>query len=109
MRHPGRLGGTSGSRPGVAHLQAQPFGYFCALALLEFVSMNHMVLGVESVLLVRCLCYNAGYADTRHERVYSRAGTRVSQQQPLMYTICNILQQLSTTYTVEDETFFSCQ
>ena len=92
-----------GSLPGAgatACLWARPTD-FRVIPAAEFVGMGRRFMGLEGHVVMRCPCCDAVDVDTRHARIYRRAGAQDNQHQPLVHEMSRTLKRLRIRHQVE--------
>ena len=67
----------------------------------EFVGNGRRFMGIEKHVAVRCPCCDATDVDPRHARICPRAGTQVSQHQPILHAISRTLKRLGVPHQAE--------
>ena len=82
-RHRSRLQGAGVT----ACLRARPTGSLRVIPETEFVVIERRFTGIEEHVAARYPCCDATDVDTRHARIYPRAGAQVNQHQPLLNAI----------------------
>ena len=65
-------------------------------------NMKRCFVGVNPVLVVRCLCCNTAHTDASHARIYHQEGTQqLAEQHILIHTASRLLKSLSVTHRMK--------
>ena len=69
----------------------------------EFVGIGTSFMRIEKHVTVRCPCCDSTDVDTRHSRIWPRAGAQAIQHQPLLHAISRTLKQLGVPHVETGE------
>ena len=92
----------SQSGPGAAAwLRARPVDAQRVIPAQEFLYAGRRHLGIEEHLAATCSACGATDANTRHARLYHRAGAEVNQRQPLVHATSRFLKRMPVRHQVK--------